>query len=103
MSLKKTGQEILRLLDVFVHLSQKMISKKECGKMKILHMGKKPFIPLSLFVSSHLPRRATGQSFRYKITMPEINFKGLLPFPLKPVVKKLFLNSSFSHIQIRTA
>lgn len=54
-SLKRAGQEILRLLDVFVHLTQKLIREKVRGKMNMLHMGKKPFISLSLFVSSHLP------------------------------------------------
>lgn len=63
--------------------------------MKILHMVKNPpFIPLSL-LAPIFPEELQGQSFTYKITMSKINFKGLLPFSLKPVVKSLFLNLVF--------
>lgn len=70
--------------------------------MKIMHMRKKKpthnktlFIPLSLFLAPISPEELPGQSFRYKITMSKMNFKGLLPFSLKPVVKSLVLKLVF--------
>lgn len=96
MSLKRAGQKIHRLWDVFVHLTQKLIRRKEPGKMKMLHMAKNLLFHCCCSLGPILPEELPGQSFSYKTAMTKMNFKGLLQFALKPVINSLFFNLVFN-------
>lgn len=46
MLLKRAGQEILNILNIFVCLTEELIRKKQAGKTEVLHMGKNFYSPI---------------------------------------------------------